>query len=71
MEYEFDNQGLIDLYTTGKSRKYKGLAKTVIKKFVARIGQIAAAETIHDLWRTPSLNFEKMKGKANKIGDRR
>lgn len=27
-----------------------------------RIQQIEAAHTIHDLWKTPSLYFKKMKG---------
>lgn len=64
MEIEFFNKEIEKLYLTGKSKKLK-LTQQVIKKFFMRIQQIAAAETIHDLWRTPSINFEKLKGEYN------
>jgi len=32
-----------------------------------RIEQLEAAIDIYDLWKTPSLNFEKMKGKKNRF----
>ena len=65
MEWDFRNKNLISLYTTGKSKKHKGLPKTVSNAFVARIGEIDAADTIYDLWNKPSLKFEKMKGTKN------
>ena len=65
MKWDFAKKDLVKLYTTGNCRKYRGLPDSVRKKFVARIAQIEAAHTIHDLWKTPSLNFEKLEGKGN------
>lgn len=50
------------LYETGSSRKYR-LQKQVVNKFFMRIQQIEAAHTIHDLWKTPALNFEYLEEK--------
>lgn len=69
MEFEFTNKNLEALYTTGKHRKYK-LQQDTLKKFVMRIQQIEAANTIHDFWKTPSLNFEKLKGYTNRYSMR-
>jgi len=57
LEFEFRNKNLVKLYETGKSKKYR-LQPAVLNKFFMRIQQIEAANTIHDLWETPSLNFE-------------
>lgn len=35
-----------------------------------RIQQIEAANDIYDLWKTPSLNFEKLEGYENKYSIR-
>jgi len=63
LDWEFANKDLRKLYETGKSRKYRGLPPEVLEHFFARIQQLEAAEDIYDLWETPSLNFEKLKGK--------
>lgn len=60
MDFEIRNKELLKLYESGKSRKYR-LQPSVLEKFFMRIQQIEAAITIHDLWRTPSLNFEHIK----------
>lgn len=64
MEFTFDNKDLEKLYISGKSKKYK-LPNDIIDKFFARIQQIEAANTIHDLWNDKGLNFEKMQGSKN------
>ena len=69
MEYCFKNKHAADLYNTGRSRKYK-LQAGILKKFFMRVQQIEAAEDIYDLWKTPSLNFEKMQGYENKFSIR-
>ena len=63
MDWAFANKDLKKLYQTGKCTKYRGLAPHVLENFFARIQQIEAAQTIYDLWETPSLNFERLKGK--------
>ena len=61
MEVVFQNKSILELYQSGKSRKYK-VSEEVLKKFSMRIQQIEAAHSIHDLWKTPSLNFEHLNG---------
>jgi len=63
LEFQFLNKELIKLYETGKAKKYK-LQPGVLKKFFMRIQQIEAANTIHDLWKNPSLNFEHLESKG-------
>lgn len=69
MEYKFSNRHLNDLYHSGKSRKYKP-PPGAIKKFFMRIQQFEAANDIYDLWKTPSLKFEKLEGYENKYSVR-
>ena len=69
MQIDFKNKHLIQLYQDGKSRKYP-LPEEVLSKFFMRIQQLEAAATIHDLWKTPSLNFEKLQGYENKYSIR-
>ena len=64
MKVDFRNKRLIELYTKGKSRKYK-ISEQVLKKFFIGIRALEAAETIYDLWNTPSLKFEKLEGSEN------
>ncbi len=69
MNFEFANKELIKLYTTGKSNKYR-IPADIIDKFFARIQQIEAANTIFDLTKNNSLNFEKLKGHNNRFSMR-
>lgn len=61
MEVVFQNKSILELYQLGKSHKYK-ISEEVLKKFFMRVQQIEAAHSIHDLWKTPSLNFEHLHG---------
>ena len=69
LNFEFKNRELERLYTTGKSRKYK-LHPQVLKKFFMRVQQIEAAQDIYDLWRTPALKFERLRGYVNRFSIR-
>jgi len=69
LRVEFKNKSLIQLYETGKSRKYK-LQQDILKKFFMRLQQLEAAINIYDLWKTPSLNFEKLEGFENRYSVR-
>jgi len=55
-----NDKELKKLYETGKSRKLK-LRPDIIEKYFAIIQKIDAAKDIYDLWKDPSLNFEKYK----------
>ena len=69
MQIEFRNRALVQLYTTGKSGKSK-LPGNVINKFFMRVQQLEAADDIYDLWKTASLNFEKLEGYRNRYSVR-
>ncbi len=66
MQIEFRNKHLVHLYQKAKTRKYP-LPPGVIEKFFMRIQQIEAAVNIYDLWKTPSLNFERLQGFENRF----
>ena len=61
MEVRFKSKRILQLYETGQHKKYP-LQHSVLKKFFMRIQQLEAAATIHDLWKTSSLNFEHLDG---------
>ena len=69
MDFDFADKHLIEFYQTGKSKKLK-LGKDIAKGFVERVGRIAAAVNINDLWTPPSMKFEKMKGYDNRFSIR-
>ena len=69
LEIEFLEPELERLYLTKKSRKYR-LQPQVVTKFFMRIGQIEAADSIFDFWRTGSLNFERMQGTEDEFSMR-
>jgi len=69
MDYEFKTRHLVELYTKGKSRKYK-LPKGAPKKFVERVVRIEAAKDINDLREPPSMKFEKLAGFENRFSIR-
>ncbi len=61
MKYYFTNKKLEQLYTTGKSNKYK-LDKNVIDDFIWLVSVIKAAKDIYDFWNQPALKFKKLEG---------
>jgi len=69
MEFDFKTKHLEDLYTKGRSKKYK-LPVGVSKKYVERIGRIEAAVTINDLREPPSKEFEKLERYENRFSIR-
>lgn len=69
MEFEFTKKHLVELYEKGKSKKYP-LPSDIIDRFVEVVAVLESAENIYDLWRTPSLNFEKMQGFSNRYSAR-
>jgi plasmid maintenance system killer protein len=64
MEFSFADKELEKLYTEGRSRKYR-LPNNLVKKYIMRVNGIKAAETIHDFWHDPALNFERLQGHDN------
>lgn len=69
MEFYFKNKNLAELYEKGISKKYK-LPDTIIKKFMRAVAIFEAAQNIYDIWKAPSLHFEKLQGKRNAYSTR-
>jgi proteic killer suppression protein len=69
LRVEFKNKSLIQLYETGKSKKYR-LRQDILTKFFMRIQQLEASNDIYDLWKTSSLHFEKMEHYENRYSVR-
>lgn len=65
MKVLIEDKDLLNLYTKGKAPKLK-LQNDVIDKFFPTIQKIEAAVDIHDLWKSPGLRFEKLKGYPNR-----
>lgn len=65
MDVDFRNNNLVELYETGRNKKYK-LQPNILRKFFMRIQELEAAKDIHDLWKKPSLNFERLQGFKNR-----
>lgn len=61
MEIAFPNKKLLRLYETGSGRPLR-LEQRLIDSFFEVVAILEAARDIHDLWRRPSLNFEKLQG---------
>jgi proteic killer suppression protein len=59
----------LGLYTKGRSRKYN-LPNNIIRRFFKVVATLEAADSIHDLWKLTSLNFERLKGFENKYSAR-
>ena len=60
MEVYIDNKELEKLYTSGQISKLR-LPRNVIERFFTTIQKIAAAITICDFWKEPSMHFNKIK----------
>jgi proteic killer suppression protein len=69
LQVDFKNKHLVELYTTGRSRKYP-LQSNVIRKFIEVVAILESADDIYDLWNEPSLKFERMKGYENRYSAR-
>lgn len=69
MEYEFVGKHLVNLYTTGQSKKLR-VTKQVARKFVERVNRIEDAVDINDLRVPPSMHFEKLQGFSNQFSIR-
>lgn len=69
MEIRFNNKKLETLYTTGKSSKYK-LQKKDIESFFEVVAILEAAKDIYDLWKQPSLNFERLESFSSRYSAR-
>ncbi|SRR5690554_1424896 len=64
------NKKLIKVYESGKPTKKYRLSQDIIDKFLMRVGALESAVTIHDLWKHPAFNFEKLQGYESRFSIR-
>lgn len=62
MEVIFKNEHLQELYTTGKSKKYKTVPADVVRKLPLAVRILQQLNVIQDIWKYPGYNFEKLEG---------
>ncbi len=70
MDFEFKDKNLIELYETGKNKKYKFLTKNAYDNFIDNINHISSGITIFDWWQQPGISFEKLKNFDNRYSMR-
>lgn len=69
MNVEFKNKHLKQLYEKGRSKKYR-IPGDILRRYLMRIDYLDAVDTIYDLWKGGSLNFEKLQGYENRFSTR-
>jgi plasmid maintenance system killer protein len=69
LEIAFRDKKLLGLYEFGSGTKLK-LENRVVQSFFEVIAILEAAKDIYDLWKQPSLNFEKLQGEGNRYSAR-
>lgn len=62
MEVKFKNEHLKELYSTGKSKKYRAVPVEVIKKLPRVVIILEQIQVIQEIWKYPGYNFEKLEG---------
>ena len=62
MTVNFKNAHLEELYTTGKSKKYKTVPPDVVRKLPLAVRILQQIKIIQDIWQYPGYNFEKLEG---------
>ncbi len=69
MNIEFEDKALQELFETGSTsdKKYKKLAKDVVKQYIKVVNFIRGASRIEDLFKIKSLHYEKKLGDLNGV----
>lgn len=62
MEVIFKNEHLQELYTSGKSSKYKKVPAQVVRKLPLAVRILQKLSINQDIWKYPGYNFEKLEG---------
>lgn len=62
MVVDFKNKHLEELYTTGRSKKYRTVPPDVVRKLPLAVRIMQQLKIIQDIWKYPGYNFEKLEG---------
>jgi len=69
VEITFPDKKILALYESGSGRPLR-LEQGVVDSFFDVVAILEAAKDIHDLWKRPSLKFERLKGRKNRYSVR-
>ena len=62
MEVDFLNKDLEELYTKGRSKKYKDVPLNIAQKIVKAVEVLKTSSSIQEIWKFPAYKFEKLQG---------
>lgn len=62
MEVDFLNKDLEELYTKGRSKKYKNVPPNIVHKMVRAVDILESCSSIQEIWKFPAYKFEKLQG---------
>ena len=62
MEVDFLNKDLEELYTKGRSKKYKDVSLNIAQKMVKAVEVLKTSSSIQEIWKFPAYKFEKLQG---------
>ena len=62
MEVDFLNKDLEELYTKGRSKKYKDVTLNNTQKMVKAVEVLKTSSSIQEIWKFPAYKFEKLQG---------
>ena len=62
MEVDFLNKDLEELYTKGRSKKYKEVPLNIVQKMVRAVEVLKSSSSIQEIWKFPAYKFEKLQG---------
>ena len=62
MEVDFLNKDLEELYTKGRSKKYKDVPLNIAQKMVKAVEVLKSSSSIQEIWKFPAYKFEKLQG---------
>ena len=62
MEIDFVNKDLEELYTKGRSKKYKEVPLNIVQKMVRAVEVLKSSSSIQEIWKFPAYKFEKLQG---------
>lgn len=56
------NKDLEELYTKGRSKKYKDVPLNIAQKLVKAVEVLKSSSSIQEIWKFPAYKFKKLQG---------
>lgn len=62
MKVDFQKKDLEELYTKGRSKRYKDVPLNIAQKLVKAVEVLKSSSSIQEIWKFPAYKFEKLQG---------